>query len=173
MVGHSLVPRETVYEFIFTFGAPLGSMISGFLYRGKWKAVLLYFTTLFAAYFVSPVSWELPIWGMWDTYLAFSMIIILLLSRRYWLNQKTLDTHFIMAISAFVGLEADILFRIFLFIPCQTYSIIYGLSLEALQFVWVAGGLITPAKVLVSSLVAAISGPQLKRITQFIDRENL
>jgi len=78
-----------------------------------------------------------------------------------------------MAISAFVGLEADILFRIFLFIPCQTYSIIYGLSLEALQFVWVAGGLITPAKVLVSSVVAAISGPQLKRITQFIDRENL
>ena len=173
MVGHPLVPRETVYEFIFTFGAPLGSMISGFLYRGRWKPILLYFTTLFAAYFVSPLSWKLPIWGMWDTYLAFSIIIILFLSRRYWLNQKTFNTPLIMAISAFVGLEADILFRIFLFIPCQTYSIIYGLSLEALQFVWVAGGLITPVKVLVSSAVAAISGPQLKRITQFIDRENL
>jgi len=58
IVGHSLIPRETVYEFIFTFGAPLGSMISGFLYRGRWKAVLLYFTTLFTAYFVSPVSWR-------------------------------------------------------------------------------------------------------------------
>jgi hypothetical protein len=148
-------------------------MISGFLYRGRWKAVLLYFITLLAAYFVSPVSWELPIWGMWDTYLALSIIIIIFLSRRYWLNQKTLNTPLIMAISAFVGLEADILFRIFLFIPCQTYSIIYGLSVEALQFAWVAGALITPVKVLVSSAVAAISGPQLKRITQFIDRKNL
>ena len=29
MIGHTIIPRETIFEFIFTLGAPIGSMISG------------------------------------------------------------------------------------------------------------------------------------------------
>jgi len=54
MIGHSLIPRETAYEFVFTFGAPIGSMVSGFIFRGEWKKVFALYTIMLASYFARP-----------------------------------------------------------------------------------------------------------------------
>ena len=75
MIGHFIVPRETVYELLFTLGAPIGALISGLLYRGKWRAVLVYYVTLLVIYFSTPITRLLPIWGMWDTYLALIAVL--------------------------------------------------------------------------------------------------
>lgn len=75
MIGHFIYFRGTP-EFLFTIGAPIGAMISGLLFRGKWKVAFIYYTALFVAYFMTPVPWQLPIWGMWDTYCAYAALLI-------------------------------------------------------------------------------------------------
>ena len=74
MIGHYIYFID-VYEFLFTVGAPIGAMFSAFLFRGQWKPALVYYTILFAAYFATPIAWQLPIWGMWDTYLAYALLV--------------------------------------------------------------------------------------------------
>src|SRR3990170_5972609 len=115
MIGHSINFID-VYEFLFTLGAPIGAMFSAFLFRGKWKPALVYYTALFVAYFVTPIAWQLPIWGMWDTYLAYAVLIaaILLIRKGLW-KHGARRLPFVLAVSAFIGLEADVLFRVFIF----------------------------------------------------------
>ncbi|MDH5788760.1 MAG: hypothetical protein OEZ40_10770 [Candidatus Bathyarchaeota archaeon] len=164
MIGHSLFPRETIYEFIFTLGAPTGSMMSGFMFRGDWKKVLAFYTTMLVFYFITPISWRLPVWGMWDVYAAYVILLGLgiIMSVRGSDEIKHLSP---FAVSAFIGLEADVLLRIFILIPCQTYQFFYGLTPEALVAIWaVPAPIITPFKVLLSTFFATLIVPQIMRI---------
>lgn len=166
MIGHWLVPRETNFEFIFTLGAPIGSMISGFLFRGKWKRVFIFFTVLLAGYFITPISWQLPAWGMWDIYIAYAILLVVgvILSVRGSEELKQLSPY---ALSAFVGLEADVLVRIFILVPLQTYHYFYGLTAEALVAIWsVPAPIITPFKVLLSTFIATLLAPQILRLIE-------
>jgi len=162
MIGHCIY-FQGPYEFLFTLGAPIGAMISGFLFRKKWKTVFTYFTALLTIYFVTPISWQLPLWGMWDTYLAYAALIFAIMfitkPRSWKLQSKGLI--YTVALCAFIGLEADVLFRIFVFIPCQTYRLLYTFSVIELQSIWVAGAAETPIKVAISVLITAIVGPPL------------
>lgn len=164
MSGHFIYPREP-YEFLFTFGAPIGAMVSGFMFRGKWKKVLLYYTVLIAIYFATPVAWQLPLWGMWDVYVAYVLLLIvavLMVKRGPWkLESKGLLCA--IATSAFIGLEADILFRIFILVPGQTYWLFYGWTTEVLVGIWGTGAVITPIKVAISTLVTTTVGLPLVR----------
>jgi hypothetical protein len=164
MIGHSLFPRETVYEFIFTIGAPVGSMMSGFAFNGQLKRLFVFYTVMLGTYFATPVAKHLPIWGMWDCYLAYAILIVLwvILSIRgsdeiRWLSP--------FAVSAFLGLEADVLLRIFILVPCQGYRFFFGWTPELLTTIWtVPAPLITPFKVLLSTFTVTLIGPQIKHI---------
>jgi hypothetical protein len=164
-VGHAISPRG-VEEFLFTFGAPLGAMISGMLFQKKWKLVFIYYTVLLLSYFITPTAWQLPIWGMWDVYGAYLVLLITMVF--IWLKGDRINPlkndMFLYGFCAFIGLEADILFRIFVFIPGQTYQSIYGLPLGVLQEIWVAGALITPFKVAISTIITALLGSRLASI---------
>ena len=164
IIGHFIYFRGTP-EFLFTLGAPVGAMISGLLFEGRWKTVFVYYTVLFAAYFLTPIAWQLPLWGMWDTYLAYAvLLVILMLVRKSSLKLESRGLLFALVMCAFIGLEADILFRIFLLVPCQTYWLIYGWPVEVLQWVWVLGAAVTPVQVAISTLVTAIAGPPLIKV---------
>ncbi len=161
IVGHSIYPRGE-YELLFTLGAPIGSLISGLMLRDRRKIVTLYFTLLLSAYFLTPVARDLPIWGMWDTYIAFATLLIynlLNLKRR---RKGSGIANF--AFCAFIGLEADILFRIFLFIPCQTYRFLFAFTVETLKVIWAAGAVVTPVQVVLSSLFTSVIAPQIQKI---------
>ncbi|MCD6530104.1 hypothetical protein J7L06_07465 [Candidatus Bathyarchaeota archaeon] len=163
MVGHTLSPRGA-FEYAFTFGAPLCSMISGYVYRGKVKVALAYYLILFLAYFATPVTWYLPLWGIWDTLSAFILTVILTALSYTGRTGLLVKKWTVFAFAAFIGLEADILFRIFLFIPCGTYWLFYGLTREALYAIWsVPAPLITPFKVLVSTFFTAALGPAMEK----------
>jgi len=154
MIGHFIYFRGAP-EFLFTIGAPVGAMISGLLFRGKWKTVFAYYTVLFIAYFASPVAWQLPIWGMWNTYLAYTGLCtaaFISTKKKTW---KPESKRFLypLVLYAFIGLEADILFRIFLLVPCQTYRLIYGWPIQVLQWAWMLGAAVTPFQVALSALV--------------------
>lgn len=174
LIGHSIVLRGEValYEYLFTLGVPLGAMVSGLLYQKKWRLIFAYFGILLTAYFFTPVTSTLPLWGIWDTILAFAVLFVINLlpnSIRTWLWKKP----FTLPLMAFIGLEADILFRIFLFISCQTYQLFYGFSVEALEAIWVTAAFITPIQVVISIVVTAIVGPHVLRLSLFKQRQEL
>jgi len=165
MIGHCIY-FQGPYEFLFTLGAPIGAMVSGFLFRKEWKTILTYFTALLTIYFITPISWQLPLWGMWDTYLAYAALILAIMlitkSRSWKLQSKGLI--YTVGLCAFIGLEADVLFRIFVFIPCQTYKLLYNYSVIELQSIWVAGAAETPIKIAMSILFTAIVVPPLIKV---------
>ena len=163
MVGHSIYIRGSA-EFLFTLGAPIGAVISSLIFRGKWKIALIYYSALLGAFFITPVSWELPFWGMWDVYLAFGCLLVsvVILKRRkdLWNTKSTgVRLLYVIALSAFIGLEADVLFRIFILVPCQTYQIIYALDVSGLQSWWAIGAVETSTKAALSTLISMIVAP--------------
>jgi len=169
MIGHYIYFIDA-YEFLFTLGAPIGAMFSGLLFRGKWKPALIYYSTLLTAYFVTPIAWQLPIWGMWDTYLAYIVLIfaIMIIKKGSWGHESKNLLHTLI-LCAFIGLEADVLFRIFIFIPGQTYKLFYGFDLESLRLIWTVGAVGTPIKVAISTLVTAVIGLPLIRTVKKMD----
>ncbi|MCK4669422.1 hypothetical protein E3J49_00785 [Candidatus Bathyarchaeota archaeon] len=163
MVGHSIYIRGSA-EFLFTLGAPIGAVISSLIFRGKWKIALIYYSALLGAFFITPVSWELPFWGMWDVYLAFGCLLVsvVILKRRkdLWNTKSTgVRLLYVIALSAFIGLEADVLFRIFILVPCQTYQLIYALDVSGLQSWWAIGAVETSTKAALSTLISMIVAP--------------
>ena len=143
----------------------MGALVSGLLFRRRHKIVLAYFTFLFAAYFATPISWQLPIWGMWDTYCAFAALIIAEITglKKRVSKYEGRALIYLLMFYAFVGLEADILFRIFLFIPCRTYSLFFNFTAEDLQIIWAAGAAYTPLQVGLSALFTSVVGVPLIR----------
>ena len=158
MIGHYIFFID-VYEFIFTIGAPIGAAVSALIFKERWKPVLAYYILLFSAYFSSPYAWQLPPWGMWDTYAAFIVliVIVLMLKSNMW-QLVSSKLAFKLGVAAFIGLEADVLFRIFLLIPCQTYNLFYGWNIDVLQGIWSLGAIWTPIKVTASIVVTVLVG---------------
>lgn len=167
MTGHFIFFRRT-HEFLFTFGVPIGAMVSGFLFRGKWKTILAYYTVLLGIYFITPIAWQLPVWGMWDVYLAYASLlasIMIMVKKGSWKLTSRGRLFYAIVLCAFVGLEADVLFRIFLLVPCQTYKVFWqDVDVNALRSWWVAGAAVTPIQVAMSILVTTIVGPPLIRV---------
>lgn len=163
MVGHWVYFRD-IYEFVFTFGAPIGAMISGFSFRGKHRTVWIFYTFMLMAYFLSPISRQLPLIGMWDCYLAYAVACILPL-----LPQRILakwNRALPIALASLLGLEADVLFRIFVLVPCGTYRLFYGFTPEVMTLIWYAGAAITPAKVALSTIATTLVGNGVTKVLE-------
>ncbi|MEM1563540.1 MAG: hypothetical protein QW161_02560 [Candidatus Bathyarchaeia archaeon] len=164
MIGH-FINYIDAYEFLFTIGAPLGSTISALVFRRKWGIVLTYYLALLGGFFVAPVSWKLPFWGMWDVYLAFATLLFLAVItskwKKLWNTKSKKRLIYILALSVFIGLEADVLFRIFIFVPCQTYNLFYGYGVDELQAIWALGAVETPIKVGLSAVITSLVGPPM------------
>ena len=157
LIGH-FVYFIDVYEFFFTIGAPIGVAVTALIYRGRWKPVLGYYILLFAAYWASPVAWQLPPWAMWDTYLAFAVLLSTIIFAKRFLPNSPQNASLGLAFAAFIGLEADVLFRIFLLVPGGTYQYFYGWDVEALRVIWVSGAVGTPLKAALSTFATVVIG---------------
>ena len=170
LIGHSIYFRDA-FEFLFTFGAPIGAMMTGFLYTGKWRIVLVYYTILLGVYFLTPISWQLPIIGIWNILLAYTILLVipvLIIWKNSW-NTNPKRRGYVIALSSIVGLEADILFRIFVLIPLQTYRFFYNIGLDTLIPLWIEAAAITPIKVGISVLFSITIRLPLIKILEKLD----
>jgi len=103
-------------------------------------------------------------WGMWNVYLAYaSLLAATIIVRRVPYKLESRGLIYAIVMCAFIGLEADVLFRIFVFIPCQTYRLFYDLDVETLRSVWVLGAAETPIKAAISTVFTVIVGPPLNK----------
>lgn len=153
-VGHYIYFRGP-YEFLFALGSPIGAAMVSLLSQKRTRLPILYYILFLTVYFLTPISMNLPLWGMWDVYLAFIILLTIV-------QLKIEKTR--MVTSIFIGLEADILFRIFLFVPLQTYRIFYGFTLDTMRLIWVSGALMTPTQVCLSILFTMILYTPIKKI---------
>ncbi len=95
--------------------------------------------------------------------IIFSLFCILNL----WEKLDSQDKRAILLFATIIGLEADVLFRVFILIPGQTYELFYGLSLEALQLLWWSAGFIIPMKIFMATIVGLTIGISLLRALSF------
>jgi len=156
MAGHLIGFRGDMYEFVFALGAPRGASVTSLAFRGRLAAIAVYYLVSPSAYFLSPNSLNLPHWALWDTYLAFVLLMATLIIRR----TKTSRTYALI-FSALVGLEADILLRILIFVPLSTYKWLYGFPVEFIQAIWVVSTFVTPIQVGLGSMLTLIVGNAL------------
>jgi hypothetical protein len=162
LIGHTLVIRDTVYEYIFTLGAPIASLISGLMFRGKWNKVFILYTFLLLSYIFSPLFSVLPIWGMWDCYLAYMTLLFLGIGNKLRIFNYVDYLRTRIMFATFIGLEADILYRIFILVPCNAYIYFYGFTPEVLAMIWsMSAPLITPIKVALSILLSIFIVPSI------------
>jgi hypothetical protein len=161
MLGHFVFFRGAE-EFLFTVGAPIGTIISALIFWGKWKIVLAYYLVLLGAYFAVPIAWQLSLWGMWDVFFALILVFVVIFLVQKWKDLWNVKSNaclfHILALSTFIGLEADVLFRIFIFIPCQTYQLFYGYNVNTVQAIWALGAVETSAKAALSTIITVVMG---------------
>ena len=159
LLSRFIRPRVAVMYF-FGLGEPLGALTAGLIFKGKHYQVLAIYTIMLAAYFLHPLGRTLPAWCLWDVYAACALIVISLLLWKTVENRKPLK----LFLTSFIGIEADVLWRIFLFIPLEFYKAL-GFSEEALPVIWIAGAFETPVETAISVVVTLTVGlPLLKAI---------
>ncbi|MHA2026123.1 MAG: hypothetical protein ACW98U_09500 [Candidatus Thorarchaeota archaeon] len=163
-LGHTIYYRDPT-EFLFMMGLALGAAMAGFVYQKKWKPVLGIYTALLLGYFIYPVTWSLPLWGIWDVLVGFGIVLIysIMTIRGGWLENTERKKVLALLFSSVIALETDILFRIFVLVPGQTYWFFYGWTPADLALIWSVAGFITPIKVVLAAIVAITLGLQLLR----------
>ncbi|MFX0107126.1 MAG: hypothetical protein ACFE7R_02490, partial [Candidatus Hodarchaeota archaeon] len=170
LVGHFVYFRDP-FELLFMIGAPLGSAVAGLIYQKRWRPVLGIYTLLLAGYFVYPVSWILPLWGIWDILVGYGLLLVYaFIVPRIEITTERLDTVKKLLFSTVIGLEADILLRVFILVPGQTYWLFYGLEPAQLQLLWVGAAFITPIKVALATIVSIVLGLSLM---QFLNQDEI
>ncbi len=169
LVGHYIFFRD-IYELVFMIGAPFGAAMAGLIYQRRWKPTFCVYSLLLLGYFLEPVTWNLPLWGIWDILAGFCLLCIFSLVnfRNLWPENENSQTILGLLFATIIGLESDILLRVFILIPGQTYWFFYGFDAEVLRAIWLAAGILTPLKVAVAAIIVVLVG--LPLIRQFGDQ---
>ncbi len=167
LIGHTIYYRDPT-EFLFMLGLSMGAAIAGFVYQRRWKPVLGIYATMLLGYFVYPVSWGLPLWGIWDILVGLCIVVIysVVTSRNIWTNTGEPYKLLLLIFTTVIALETDILFRVFVLVPGQTYWFFYGWTPTELYYIWLGAGFITPIKVLLATVVAITLGRQLLQVLE-------
>ncbi|MCJ7608296.1 hypothetical protein MUP00_01305 [Candidatus Bathyarchaeota archaeon] len=163
MISHAVILSDP-YEYFFALGAPLGAAVTSLVFRERTRSVLAYYATLLAAYLFSPPAGNLPLWALWDTFTAFVVLIAVVLSRRE--SYRLANGRLALVFSTLIGLEADILFRVFIFVPLGTYDWLYGFSLSFVRDVWIVSALITPIQVGIALVSSLLAGTTIRTVTR-------
>lgn len=166
-LGHMIYFRDPT-ELLFMLGLPLGTAVAGFVYQKRWRPVFGIYTAMLLCYFIYPVSWELPLWGIWDILLGFGVVLIysVLTTRGIWSNTSERYNLLLLVFCSVIALETDILFRVFVLVPGQMHWLFYGWTATELYYIWLGAGFITPIKVVLATIVAITLGRQLLRVLE-------
>ncbi|MEM3630245.1 MAG: hypothetical protein QXY18_02385 [Nitrososphaerota archaeon] len=158
IVGRVIRPMEGLLPIFGITAEPIGALTAALFFRKKWKYVFLIYIILLAGYFIHPLGRILPAWCLWNTYIAF---ILTFISPLFLKNFKEITNSkklvFLLALTSFIGVEADALVRIFILIPIGFYSLM-GIPEEALTPIWIAGAIQTPLEAILSIIATVILG---------------
>lgn len=163
-LGHAIIPRDTI-EFLFMIGLSVGAAVGGFVYQQKWEPVVGIYSVMLLGYFIYPISWELPWWGIWDILVGYGVVVIyfIVTIRGYWSNTGERYKLMMLIFCCVIALESDILFRVFVLVPGQMWWFYYAMTSADLALLWIGAAFITPIKVVMAVFVIVTIGRQLLR----------
>jgi len=161
VLGRMIRPREEGFllSVAFGMGEPMAALIAGLMFRRKWPLVLLAYSVMLGIFLIDPLTWSarLPLWSIWNTFLASLLIlpthIVVRRSLEHRENAKMLGPA--VCLTTFISTEADMLFRIFLLVPLGFYAI-YPIPVEILPAVFVMGAIVTPIEAALSMFFGTI-----------------
>jgi len=161
IAGRIIRPGWGLYP-LFGIAEPIGALVTGLIFQGKWKTTLVAYATMLGAYFIHPLGRVLPAWCLWDVYLALALIFASPYAIKGALKERANPKKITpaLALASFIGIEADVLTRIFLLIPIGLYKLM-GITEEALPLIWMAGALETPIESVISVIATVIIGVPL------------
>jgi len=139
----SVVARTIKPDIFWMFGIfaePLGVLAAGFLIRGVWKPLLAIYVIMLSAYFVHPLSKQLPLWTILDVLFSFILIYPTAKVSRKLLEENSKRLSIFLVLVSFISTVTDALARVFLFIPAGLYSIL-GLTDEAVYAIFITGAI--------------------------------
>ena len=168
MIGGSIgcVNRgEAIILPIVALAEPMGAACAGLAFKGRWREVAAIYAMMLIAYFAHPLGRALPAWCLWDIYLAAGAILPACLVSKRLSAEGSLRSSILslaIALSAFVGVEADVLTRIFMLIPGFFYVFLVPEPvIETLTAWWVMGAMTTPIEALLCMAFSAWIGPAI------------
>ncbi len=163
LIGHSIYYREPT-ELLFMLGLSMGAAVAGFVYQRRWKPVLGIYSAMLLGYFIYPVTWALPLWGIWDILVGYGVVLIYSVAtiRSTWANSSERYNLLLLIFCTVIALETDILFRVFVLVPGQVHWL-FGWTPDILYNIWLIAGFITPIKVILAVVVMVTLGRQLLR----------
>lgn len=167
-LGWLIRPRPE--PMFFGLGEPVGAFCAGLIAQRKWPHALLLYGMMFLGFFSYPLTSILPLWTLWDIYIAFFCIFLFaIISKTMTMKPTTTSTKnlpVLLGFAAFIGTEADILARIFMFIPLNGYQW-WGVPTYILPEVFVLGAFQTPFEAIISIVAAIVIGvPLIKVLTK-------
>ncbi|MFW9925960.1 MAG: hypothetical protein ACFFDM_04240 [Candidatus Thorarchaeota archaeon] len=167
IIGHLIYFRDPT-EMLFMLGLSLGAAVAGFVYQRRWKPVFGIYSVMLLGYFIYPVTWELPLWGIWDILVGYCIVMIFsfMTIRGRFSDITEMKRILLLLFTTFIALETDILFRVFVLVPGQTYWFFYGWTPVELALIWSVAGFITPIKVVLAAIVSVTLGLQILRILE-------
>lgn len=159
--------RPRAEPMFFGLGEPIGALGAGLIAQRKWPHALLLYAMMLLGFFVYPLTSTLPLWTLWDIYIAFACILIfaLLSSKMKLTATSTRYLPVLLGFAAFIGTEADVLARIFMLIPLGGYQW-WGVPAYVLPDVFVLGAFQTPVEAIISIVAAIIIGVPLIKTLQ-------
>jgi len=167
LVGHLVYFRDPI-ELLFMVGAPVGAGMAGLVFQERWRSAFAIYSLFLLGYFITPVTWSLSLLGVWDVLVGFAIILSVTILSNLKKEGKSIlsSTNLKLILATVIGLEADILVRIFILIPGQMWSLYYVMPLEVLQGLWIVAGIITPIKVVLAAVATISIGQALLRYFQ-------
>ncbi len=157
--GRFVRPDSIWIENIFGIAEAVGALGAGLLVSRKWYLTLGIYGVQLAAFLVHPLARYIPLWTLWDTYLGFVMIIpaVLLVQKLQERRSSASSLAPIVAVTAFVAVELDVMTRIFMLIVAGLYQL-YPIPIEWLPEIFILGAVQTPIEAAFSVVMATIVG---------------
>ncbi len=159
LIGRIAKPDAIFVENLFGVGEAIGALGAGLMFKKKGMYVLGAYLGLLAIFLLHPLARVVPLWTLWDIYLALLATVPgTFVVRKYWENTSNAKMMMLaVAFTAFICVELDTLVRVFLLTVCGLYQI-YGLTVEALPAIFILGAFQTPIEALYTVAIAAIVG---------------
>jgi hypothetical protein len=156
--GRFIRPDSFWIENLFGIAEAAGALGAGFLVSRKWYLTAGIYAALLLAFLTHPLTRQIPLWTLWDTYLGFIAVFAAAFFVRRIGDDKSSASRLVPAIAfvTFASVELDVMVRVFMLTVVGLYQL-YPIPVRLLAGVFIAGAFQTPLEaafcVLASTLV--------------------
>ncbi|MGQ9514953.1 MAG: hypothetical protein ACUVTL_07905 [Thermoproteota archaeon] len=161
VLGRIIRPRGEGFllSVAFGMGEAFAALVAGSMFKKRWWLVAFLYSAMLIVFLADPLTWSapLPLWSIWDTFLAFLLIIPthLVIKKAMKNRERSKGIGAAVGMTTFVSTESDMLFRIFLLVPLKFYTL-YPIPVELLPSVFAIGAIVTPVEAGLSTVVTTV-----------------